>query len=83
MGTQGATGAGDILLGTNTRHVIKKAACPILAVPSDFTYKTPTDFISYGLWYGVPKGKIKGTVRDCQTTSFTNRPALCLRRART
>lgn len=41
MGTQGATGAGDILFGTNTIHVIKKAACPILGVPSDFTYKTP------------------------------------------
>lgn len=41
MGTQGATGAGDVLFGTNTIHVIKKAASPILAVPSEFTYKTP------------------------------------------
>lgn len=41
MGTQGATGAADILFGTNTIHVIKKSGCPILAVPSDFKYKVP------------------------------------------
>ena len=41
MGTQGATGATEILFGTNTVHVIKNAKCPVLAVPSGFKYEVP------------------------------------------
>ena len=41
MGTQGATGAKEILMGTNTVHVIKKAYCPVLAIPPDFEFETP------------------------------------------
>lgn len=41
MGTQGATGATDIILGTNTVNVIRKANCPVIAVPSHFNYLDP------------------------------------------
>ena len=41
MGTQGATGAKEILIGTNTVHVIKKACCPVIAIPPNFKYETP------------------------------------------
>jgi len=41
MGTQGATGAKEIFLGTHTVHVIKKATCPVIAIPADFQYETP------------------------------------------
>jgi len=41
MGTQGVTKAKEILLGTNTTHVLNKTICPVIAVPSDFIYKTP------------------------------------------
>ncbi len=41
MGTQGATGAMDIILGTNTVNVIRKTNCPVIAVPSDFKYLEP------------------------------------------
>ncbi len=41
MGTQGATGAKEIFLGTHTVHVIKKAICPVIAIPADFNYETP------------------------------------------
>ena len=50
MGTQGATGAKEIFLGTHTVHVIKKAACPVLAIPAAYQYKKvervlfPTDY---------------------------------------
>lgn len=50
MGTQGASGAEVIFLGTHTVHAIKKATCPLLAVPSGFKFKTlnnilfPTDY---------------------------------------
>ncbi|WP_297704756.1 universal stress protein [uncultured Eudoraea sp.] len=41
MGTQGATGAKEIFLGTHTVHVIKKATCPVIAIPADFKYEIP------------------------------------------
>ncbi|MER3318291.1 MAG: universal stress protein [Allomuricauda sp.] len=45
MGTQGATGAREILFGSNTVHVIQKAGIPVLAVPSDFEYKPPSNIL--------------------------------------
>lgn len=45
MGTQGATGAKEIFLGTHTVHVIKKATCPVIAVPSDFDYEKPKEIL--------------------------------------
>ncbi|KKM46540.1 hypothetical protein LCGC14_1559730 [marine sediment metagenome] len=41
MGTKGATGAQEILLGTHTIHIIKKANCPIIAIPPNFKYEVP------------------------------------------
>lgn len=41
MGTQGATGAKEILLGSNTVHAIKRAKRPILAIPFHFEYEAP------------------------------------------
>lgn len=45
MGTKGATGAKEILLGTNTVHVIKKAKCPVIAVPPGFTFEAPKEIL--------------------------------------
>ncbi|MDC6389008.1 universal stress protein [Maribacter sp. PR1] len=42
MGTKGATGAQEILLGTNTVHVLKNSKCPVLAIPQDFEYEEPS-----------------------------------------
>lgn len=50
MGTQGATGAQEVLLGSQTMHVIKVIKCPLLAVPSAYKYRgvdailLPNDF---------------------------------------
>lgn len=41
MGTQGATGAKEIFLGSNTVHAIKRAKCPILAIPFPYQFKPP------------------------------------------
>ncbi len=41
MGTQGATGAKEILIGTNTVHVIKKSCCPVIAIPPNLEYQAP------------------------------------------
>ncbi|MCR9228134.1 MAG: universal stress protein [Flavobacteriaceae bacterium] len=45
MGTQGATGAKEILFGSNTVHVIQKSKTPVLAVPNDFEYKPPRNIL--------------------------------------
>jgi len=45
MGTQGATGAKEILLGTNTVHLIKKTPCPVIAIPSGFEYEKPKEIL--------------------------------------
>jgi nucleotide-binding universal stress UspA family protein len=45
MGTQGATGAKEIFLGTHTVHVIRKASCPVIAIPSEFEYKAPKELL--------------------------------------
>lgn len=39
MGTQGATGMKEILVGSNTEKVVRNAPCPVLAVPNKVTYE--------------------------------------------
>ncbi|WP_372756464.1 universal stress protein [Mariniflexile sp.] len=45
MGTKGATGAVEILFGSNTMHVIKNAKCPVLAIPSEFEFEKPVEVL--------------------------------------
>ncbi|NNE78444.1 MAG: universal stress protein [Pricia sp.] len=50
MGTQGATGAKEIFLGTHTVHVIRKSKIPVMAIPEGYSFKEvrsivfPTDY---------------------------------------
>lgn len=53
MGTQGATGAKEVFMGSNTVKVLKNVKkCPVLAVPSEYNFQNlktlvfPTDFTS-------------------------------------
>ena len=45
MGTQGATGAKEILFGSNTVQIFKNIKCPILAIPSNFVYEAPQEIL--------------------------------------
>lgn len=45
MGTKGATGAKEVFLGTNTMFTIKKANCPVIAVPDGFSYIDPNEIL--------------------------------------
>lgn len=45
MGTKGATGAKELLFGSNTVHLIKKAKCPVIAIPDGFAYETPKEVL--------------------------------------
>lgn len=45
MGTQGATGAVEILFGTNTVHAIKKTKVPLMAIPSNIEFGQPKNIL--------------------------------------
>lgn len=39
MGTNGATGANEIVFGSNTLNVIRKIDCPVIAIPQGYQFK--------------------------------------------
>ena len=45
MGTQGATGAKEVFLGTNTMDTIRKVKIAVIAVPEGFTYQKPQEIL--------------------------------------
>ncbi|WP_339840081.1 universal stress protein [uncultured Maribacter sp.] len=45
MGTKGATGAKEILFGSNAVNVIKNAKCPVLVIPPGFEYEAPEQIL--------------------------------------
>lgn len=45
MGTKGATGAKEILVGTQTMHTIKKVKCPVIAVPAEYKCQEPKNIL--------------------------------------
>jgi nucleotide-binding universal stress UspA family protein len=54
MGTKGATGAEEVLFGSNTVQVFKNVKCPVLAIPDGFIYITPSSILfpsDYGIAY--------------------------------
>ncbi len=59
MGTQGATGLKEVLMGSNTADVIKRGGLPVLAVPQNTVYKSPKRIILADDGGGVRKESIK------------------------
>ncbi|TYA58046.1 universal stress protein [Formosa maritima] len=45
MGTKGATGAKEVLFGSNTVQAFKHVKCPVLAIPDNFEFETPHDIL--------------------------------------
>lgn len=45
MGTHGASGLREVLLGSNTATVIENSICPVLAVPDSNVYKTISNIL--------------------------------------
>ncbi|MEM7187417.1 MAG: universal stress protein [Bacteroidota bacterium] len=52
MGTNGATGAGEVLFGSNTLHIIRNIDSPLLVIPQNYNYK--------------PIGSVVFTARKCK-----------------
>lgn len=67
MGTKGATGAKEILFGTNTVHVIKKSKCPVMAVPPKFEYEAPKEILfptDYEIEYKKEKFEVLSAIAE-------------------
>ena len=45
MGTKGASGVKEVLFGSNTVHVLKNAKCPVIAIPSGFSFEAPHELL--------------------------------------
>lgn len=45
MGTKGATGAKEVLFGSNTVHVFKNIKCPVLAIPDNYEFEDPKEIL--------------------------------------
>lgn len=45
MGTNGATGAREVLFGSNTLNVIRKINCPLLAIPEGYVFSKLDSFL--------------------------------------
>lgn len=45
MGTKGTSGVKEVLFGSNTVQIIKKAKCPVLAIPSAYEFVKPTQIL--------------------------------------
>lgn len=67
MGTKGATGAKEILFGTNTIHVIKKSKCPVLAIPDGYIFEELKDVLfptDYNIDYSVKQMQTLKTITE-------------------
>ncbi|MGB5238270.1 MAG: universal stress protein [Flavobacteriaceae bacterium] len=69
MGTQGASGAKEIFLGTNTVYVIRKANIPVLAVPASFKYKQVNRILFPSDYWSKYKASEISTLLDMATTN--------------
>ncbi len=45
MGTNGATGANEVIFGSNTIAVIRQVDCPVMVIPQEFKFIEPTNIL--------------------------------------
>ncbi|WP_233530682.1 universal stress protein [Gelidibacter salicanalis] len=45
MGSNGATGAKEVVFGSNTLNVIRRVSCTTLVIPEDFAYQQPKEML--------------------------------------
>lgn len=64
MGTQGASGLSKLFLGSVTYSVIKNSKVPVLAIPSNFTYKTPDRIVFATDYEGISNKKVLAPLFD-------------------
>lgn len=68
MGTQGATGLGKLFLGSITYSVIKKTEIPVLAIPSDYVFKSIDKIVFATDYEGISNKKTLTPLFDVANT---------------
>ena len=54
MGTKGASGLSEVIIGSNTGDLITKVKCPVLIIPENATFSTPKEIAfptDYNIFY--------------------------------
>ena len=72
MGTQGATGLGKLFLGSITYSVIKQTEIPVLAIPSDYVFKTIDKIVFATDYEGISNKKTLAPLFDLANTFAAN-----------
>jgi len=65
MGTKGASGLSEVLIGSNTEKVVRRARCPVLSV-KDKIDDNVFESIVYATDIGTQVGKVMATLADIQ-----------------
>ncbi len=71
MGTKGASGLSEILIGSNTEKVVRKAKCPVLAIKEPITENTFKDIV-YATNFGTNEGDVVEAVKNMQASFDSN-----------
>ena len=72
MGTQGATGLGKLFLGSITYSVIKQTEIPVLAIPSEYVFKTIDKIVFATDYEGISNKKTLAPLFDLANTFAAN-----------
>lgn len=73
MGTKGASGVKEVLFGSNTIHTIKKAECPVLAIPDGYLFEEPKEVLfptDYKINYSKKQLDVIKTIVQYYTSTF-------------
>ena len=65
MGTKGATGLGEIIIGSNTEKVVRKAKCPVLSIKEPMTENSFEDIV-YATNFGDREDGVVKAIKHIQ-----------------
>ena len=65
MGTKGASGLNEIIIGSNTEKVARKAKCPVLTIKEPLSEGSFKDIV-YATNFGSNEGDVVSAIKDVQ-----------------
>ncbi len=71
MGTEGASGLNEILVGSNTEKIVRKAKCPVLAIKEPLNENSLKDIV-YATNFGTNEGDVVNAIKDVQADFDSN-----------
>ncbi|MCB0497452.1 MAG: universal stress protein [Cyclobacteriaceae bacterium] len=66
MGTKGASGLSEIIIGSNTEKVVRKAKCPVLSIKEPMT-EDSFENIVYATNFGEHEERVVNAIKDIQS----------------